>query len=102
MNRKLIKTDPNDAFKLRFDNIYETMEISGRYNILRSEQLTNNGSRASTKEKKSQIDQMKAMCFLLSSDQKRYNLRFKHLRYGEMWEWMNIRHNHSGPVYIDP
>ena len=78
------------------------MELFGGENILRSKQFTKNGSQESTKGGESKIDQIKAACFLLSSDQKRYNLRFKHLRYGEMWEWMNIRHNHSGPVYIDP
>ena len=56
-----VENNPNDTFKLRFNRIYETMEISGGYNIVRSEQLTNNGSQASKKEKQSQIYHMKAM-----------------------------------------
>ena len=49
------KTDPNNTFKLHFDNIYETMELAVRENIIHREQLTNNGSQASTKEKQLQI-----------------------------------------------
>ena len=62
--------DPNNTFKLRFGNINETMELAGRDNILHSKQLAKNGSQGSTKEKQSQIDQMKATWFILSSDQK--------------------------------
>ena len=46
MNMKQGKTEPNYAFKLCFDNIYETMELAGGDNILRSKQLTKNGSQA--------------------------------------------------------
>ena len=51
-----VKTESNDTFKLRFNAIYETMEISGGDNILLSEQLANNESQTSTKEKQAQID----------------------------------------------
>ena len=40
------ETGTKDTLKLRFDNIYETVNIDGRDNILRSEQLTKNGSQA--------------------------------------------------------
>ena len=65
------ETDTNDKFKLCFYTTYETMDLSGGDNILRSKQLTNNGNHASTKEKHAQIDHMKSMCFLISDDQKR-------------------------------
>ena len=45
------KTDPNDAFKLRFDNIYATTELANGESILRGKQLTKNGSQASMKDK---------------------------------------------------
>ena len=66
------ETDPNDTLKLRFNNIYETMELAGGDNILRREKLTKNGNQASKKEKQAQIDQMKAMFSLISTDQKIY------------------------------
>ena len=50
------KTDPKNTFKLRIDNIYETVELAGRDNIICSKQPTNNGSQASTKDKQAQID----------------------------------------------
>ena len=43
-------TDTNDNFKLRFNNIYESTDLTNMENILRSEQLTNNGNQASTKK----------------------------------------------------
>ena len=55
------KNYPKDTFKLRFDNINETVELYGRDNILCSEDLTKNGSQTSTKDKQSQIYQMKEM-----------------------------------------
>ena len=57
---------------MRFNNIYETMELAGGDNILRREKLTKNGNQASKKEKQAQIDQMKAMFSLISTDQKIY------------------------------
>ena len=56
INMRQVKTESNDTFKLRFNAIYETMEISGGDNILLSEQLANNESQTSTKEKQAQID----------------------------------------------
>ena len=38
---------PTNAFKLWFDNFYETMDIAGVENILQSKKITNNGSQAS-------------------------------------------------------
>ena len=35
INMRHLKTDPNGTLKLRFDNIYETMELIIRENILR-------------------------------------------------------------------
>ena len=61
MHKRQGKNDPNDAFELIFENIYETMELTGGDNILRSKQLTKNGSQASTKKEKEPIYQMKAM-----------------------------------------
>ena len=49
MNMRQGETDPKDDFKLRFDNIYETIELAGGYNTLCIKQLTNNGIQASTK-----------------------------------------------------
>ena len=57
------------------------MELDSGNNILCIKQLTTNGIQASTKEKKSQIDHMKEMCFLISAYQKRYSFLLKHLRY---------------------
>ena len=51
INIKQGKTDTNDAFKLHFENIYETMEPAGGYNILRRKKLTKNGSQSLTKYK---------------------------------------------------
>ena len=34
MNMRQGETDPKDDFKLRFDNIYETIELAGGYNTL--------------------------------------------------------------------
>ena len=62
------KTDPNDSFNLRYYNIYETIKLSSGDNILRSKQITNNGSQESTKEKQFQIYQMKTIWFLFISD----------------------------------
>ena len=55
INTRQGETEPKDTFKLRFDNIYEPMELAGRDNILHRKQLTNNGSQESTKKKKDQI-----------------------------------------------
>ena len=49
INMRQGEAEPNDTFKLRLDNIYETMELSDGDNTLRSKQLTNNGSQALTK-----------------------------------------------------
>ena len=51
INMRQRETDPNDIFKLRFGNIYETMAISSGDNILCSKKLIKNGNHASTKEK---------------------------------------------------
>ena len=47
------------------------MDIADGENILRSKQLTKNGSQATEREQQVQIEQMKEMCFLLSAYQKR-------------------------------
>ena len=77
------ETEPNNTFKFCFENIYGTMELTGGDNIIRSEQLNQNGSKASTKEKELQIYQMKSMCFILSSDQNRYSFLLKQLSDGD-------------------
>ena len=74
------ENDPNDTFKVFFRNIYETMDISGRDNILCSKQLTKNGNQESMKEKQAKIYQIKAICFLVSSDHNRYSLLLNPLR----------------------
>ena len=74
------ENDLNDTFKLRWENVYETMEMSGGENILRSNQLVSvAGDLASSKENQVQVDNMKEICFLLSADQKRYSFMLKQL-----------------------
>ena len=74
------ENDLNDTFKLRWENVYETMEMSGGENILRSDQLVSvPGDLASSKENQVQVDNMKEICFLLSADQKRYSFMLKQL-----------------------
>ena len=51
INTKQGKAEPNDAFKISFDNVYDTTELSGWDNILCREQLTTNGSQVSSKKK---------------------------------------------------
>ena len=34
INMRQVKIDPNETFKLRFDNIYETMELTGMENTI--------------------------------------------------------------------
>ena len=52
--------------------------------ILKSNRLVKvDGDQASSKEKQVQIDDIKAMCFLLSADQKRRNFLLKQLRGGD-------------------
>ena len=77
------ENDPNDTFKLGCDNVYETMEIFGGGNILRSDQLVNvAGYQASPKEKQVKVDEIKEMCFFLSANKKRCSLLLKQLRDG--------------------
>ena len=61
INMRQRDTDPNNTFKFRFNNIYETMAIAGGDNILCIKKLIKNGNHASTKDKQAQIDQTKAM-----------------------------------------
>ena len=56
-----VETNHIDALTLHFYNIYETMELSTRNNIIRSKQLTKNQNQASTKDKQSKNDHMKAI-----------------------------------------
>ena len=78
------ENDPNDTFKLRWDNVYETMELAGVEKILSSNKLVKvAGYQASTKEKQIQVDKMKEMCFLISSDQNNYSFLLKKMRYGD-------------------
>ena len=75
------ENDPNDNFKLRWDNVYETTELAGIENILRSNQIIKvDGYQASYKKKQVQVDKIKAIFFLLRSDQKRYSFLLKQLR----------------------
>ena len=54
------------------------MELVGGENILRSDQLVKVArERSSSKEKQFQFYKMKAMCFLLSANQKRYSFLLK-------------------------
>ena len=48
VNTKQGEANLKDASQLRFDNIYETMKLSGVENILYRVELTNNGSQAPT------------------------------------------------------
>ena len=78
INLRQGENNPYDNFKLRWDNVYETMEIAGEEKILRSDQLVKvAGYKASSKEKEFQVDEMNAMCFILSADQKRHSLLLK-------------------------
>ena len=84
INLRQGENEPKDNFKLRWDNVYETMELAGGGNITRSNQLVKvAGDQASSKEKKVQVDKMKEMCLLLSANQKRYSFLLKQLRDGE-------------------
>ena len=80
INMKQCKAEPKDAFKLHFDNVYDTMELADGENILRSEQITKNGIQAIEREQQAQIYHMRAMCFLLSADQNMHNLLVKKMR----------------------
>ena len=78
INLRQGENDLNDTLKLIFDHVYENMDMDRGEKILRSYQLTKvAGDQASSKEKKIQIDDMKSMCFLLNSDQKRYSILLK-------------------------
>ena len=68
--------------KLCFDNVYDTIELYGGENILQWKQITKTGIQSPEREQQAQFDHMKAMCFLLSEDKKRYNLLFNRLRDG--------------------
>ena len=75
------ENDPNENSKLRFDNVYKTMDLDGGENFLRSNQLVKvAGKQDSSKETKVQIGEMKKMCFPLSADQKRYILLLNKLK----------------------
>ena len=41
------KSEPNDALRLRFGNVYETIEFSGMENIIQSNHLIKDGIQAS-------------------------------------------------------
>ena len=46
------ENDPNNIFKLRWENVYVTMDLAGGENILRSNQLVKlAGDKVSSKEK---------------------------------------------------
>ena len=78
INLRQGENDLNDTLKLIFDHVYENMDMDRGEKILRSYQLTKvAGDQASSKEKKIQIDDMKSMCFLLNSNQKRYSILLK-------------------------
>ena len=55
INMKQDKAEPNDESKLSIDNVYDTMEVYVGKTILRSKNLTKNGSQASERELQSQI-----------------------------------------------
>ena len=74
----------NKTFKLRWDNVYETMETTGGKNILRSNQLVRvSGYQASSKEKQVQVEEIKALFILLITNQESYSFLLKKLRDGD-------------------
>ena len=78
------ENEPDDTFILHWDNVYETIDMSGRENILRSDQLVKvAGYQTLSKENQVQIDKMKEIFFFLRSDQNRYSLLLKQLRDGD-------------------
>ena len=82
MNLQQVENEPNDTFKLRWGNIYETMELAGGERILKVDQLVEvDGDHVSSKEKQVHIDEMKVMCFFLRSNQMIYSFLLKQLRY---------------------
>ena len=84
INLEQRENEPNDNFKLRWDNVYDTMELTGGEEILRSDQIFKvAGDQESSKETQVQIDEMKAMCFLLSAYQNSHSFLLKQLRYGD-------------------
>ena len=81
INLQQVENETNGNFKLRWDNIDETMYMARGENILRSAQLVKlSGYQASSKENQVQIGEMKEMCFLLNSNQKRYSFLLKQPR----------------------
>ena len=84
INLQQVENETNGNFKLRWDNIDETMYMARGENILRSAQLVKlSGYQASSKENQVRIDEMKAICFLLSTNPKRYSLLLRQLRDGD-------------------
>ena len=72
INLQQVKNEPNDNFKLRWDNVCENIELAGGLNIIRINQLVKViRYQASSKEKQVQVDEMKSIFFLLITDQKR-------------------------------
>ena len=75
------KNELKDTFKLRWDNVYEAMELSRGENILRIDQLVKiSRGQASFKKNQVQLDKMKETCFLLISYRKGYSFLLKQLR----------------------
>ena len=73
INLRQSKNEPNDTFKFRWDNFYETIDLDRGGKVLRGDQLVKvDGYQAVYKDKQVQVDEMKSMCFLLSSNQKSY------------------------------
>ena len=65
-------------------NVYKTMELAGVENFIRRDQLIKvSGYQVSYKENRVHIYKIKAICFLLSTDQNMYILLLKQLRDGD-------------------
>ena len=77
------ENDPNKTFKLRWDNVYETMDMKVGENILSSNQLVKvTGDQASSNDKQVKVDNMKTICLLLRDNQKMYSFLLKQLNDG--------------------
>ena len=65
LNLRQGENDPNDTFKLRWDNVYETMDLAGGGIILRSDQLVKvDGDQVSSKEIRSILTRSRQCVYL--------------------------------------
>ena len=78
INLRQVQYELNNNLKLHWDNVYDTMDLSGGYNILRRDQLIKLAwDQELSKKKQVKFYEMMAMCFLLVSEQNMYSFLLK-------------------------